>query len=166
MSEEKRPDTDGSTFKRKLPLPSKISEEKMYNYIKKIEIDGLPRVRAYAEAIDGGIYDYSPSDIGYRLDYIKQSYKGYDELREMVLAEQQEWSLRRSAAVQDKAMSLLNNLLDKANEIATNPESDAKQLSQAVSMLKTIMPAFTAVGGKRDDSGNTNKKARAEKFIN
>lgn len=152
--------------KRKIPSPSKVSDQKVYNYIKKIEIDGLPRVRAYAEAIDKHIYDMPPQQIAKRLDYFKSHCSSYNDIRQMVLAEQQEWSLRRSAAVQDKAMNLLTNLLDKANEIATNPDADAKQLSQAVSMLKTIMPAFTAVGGRRDDSGDTNRKARAEKFIN
>lgn len=167
MSEEKLTAKDGSTFKRRLPIPSKISEEKMYNYIRKVEIDGLPRVRAYAEAIDGAIYDLAPAEINTKLDYLKRNYKGYDELKEMVLAEQQDWALRRSAAVQDKAMNLLTNLLDRANQIATNPDADAKELSQAVSMLKTIMPAFTAVGNKRDnDSVTTNRKSRAEKFIN
>lgn len=152
---------------KRLPVPSKISQEKVYNYIKKLEIDGLPRVRAYAEAIDSHIYDLPADKIGEKLDYFKANYKGYDDIKEMVLAEQQDWALRRSAAVQDKAMNLLTNLLDKANEIATKPDADAKELSQAVAMLKTIMPAFTAVGNRQNaPADTTNRKARAEKWIN
>lgn len=167
MEEEKQVAKDGSTFKKKLPVPSKIADSKVYDYIKKIEIDGLPRVRAYAEAIDRHIYDLTPQEISKKLDYFKGHCPNYDNIKEMVLAEHQDWALRRSAVVQDKAMNLLNNLLDKANEIATNPEADAKQLAQAVSMLKTIMPAFQAVGAAgKADTDTTDRKKRAARFIN
>lgn len=169
MEQQEKPKAakDGSTFQRRLPIPSKIAESKMYDYIKKVEVDGLPRVRAYAEAIDGAIYDLSPREIDQKLDYLKRNYKGYNELREMVLAEQQDWALRRSAAIQDKAVNLLTNLLDKANEIATKPDADTKELAQAVSMLRTIMPAFNAVGNKATmDTRTTDRKARAQQFIN
>lgn len=167
MEEEKQLAHNGSTFKRKLPSPSKVSDSKVYEYIKKMEIDGLPRVRAYAEAIDPGIYDLAPQQISKTLDNFKLYCKSYDDIKEMVLAEQQDWALRRSAAVQDKAMNLLTNLLDKANEIATNPDADAKELSQAVSMLKTIMPAFTAVSGQKTyESDRTDRRKRAERYIN
>lgn len=155
------------TFANKLPRPSKISDEKVYNYIKKLEVDGLPRVRAYAEAIDPAIYDLAPGQIEERLESFKRHSKNYNSIKEMVLAEQKEWSLRRSAVMQDKAMNLLNNLLDKANEIATNPDADAKQLAQAVSTLKTIMPAFTAIGAKNNmETSTTDKKSRAGRYIN
>lgn len=167
MAQEKQVAKDGSTFQRMVPLPSKISEEKLYNYIKKMEVDGLPRVRAYAEAIDSHIYDLPPSRINDVLDGLKRRAKGYDEIKEMVLAEQQNWALRRSSAVQDKAMNLLTNLLDKANEIATKPDADTKELAQAVSMLRTIMPAFNAVNNTATkDISQTDRKKRAAGYIN
>lgn len=146
---------------------SKLAQSKVYDYIKKVEIDGLPRVRAYAEAIDPAIYDLQPDSMRKRLDRLKEDYPNFDEIREMVLAENKDWALRRSGAIQNKAMDLLGNLLDKANEIATDPDADVKQLNLAVSTLKSIMPAFTAIGAKSTmDTSTTDKKARAAGYIN
>lgn len=149
-------------------IPSKISEQKMYEYIKKMEVDGLPRVRAYAEAIDPHIYDLPPNQISNRLDYIKKNYKGYDDIKAMVQAEQQDWALRRSGAIQNKALDLLSNLIDRANEVAKDPDADVKELNTAISTLRSIMPAFTAVSNaaSQKPTNEVNKKARASKFIN
>lgn len=145
----------------------KLSQSKVYDYIKKVEIDGLPRVRAYAEAIDPAIYDLQPESMRKRLDRLKEDYPNFAEIKEMVLAENKDWALRRSGAIQNKAMDLLSNLLDKANEIATDPNADAKDLNVAVSTLKSIMPAFTAIGEKKNiDTNTTDKHARASRFIN
>lgn len=148
-------------------VPSKVGAAKVYEYIKKIEVDGIPRVRAYAESIDPKIYELTPQQISSKLEYFKNAYPAYKEIKEMVLAEQKDWALRRSTAMQNKAMDLLSNLLDKANEIATDPDADAKDLNVAVSTLKSIMPAFTAIGNKTEMSTDTtDKKSRASKFIN
>ena len=147
--------------------PAKLSQDKVYEYLKKVEIDGLPRVRAYAEAIDPAIYELQPESMRKKLDYLAKDYPNFKEIREMVLAENQEWALRRSGAIQNKAIDLLSNLLDKANEIATNPDADAKDLNVAVSTLKSIMPAFTAIGNKASaDVSTTDKTKRAAEFIN
>jgi hypothetical protein len=132
-----------------------------------MEIDGYPRVRAYAETIDPKIYDLSPSQITDKLDYLRDHYEGFDDIKASVLAEQREWNLRRSGAIQNKALDLLANLIDKANTIATDPNADAKELNMAVNTLKSIMPALTAVGNKNEpiESG-TNKTKRAAEFIN
>lgn len=150
--------------KRKTMLPSKISQQKRYEYIKKIEVDGYPRIRAYAEVIDPKIYDLTPKEIDNRIVYLKDAWKDYDELREMVLAEQQDWNLRRSAIAQDKAIELLTVTLDKAIEMVRDPECDNKSLAAAVSTLKTIMPAFTKKeqGPVEHQSVNVN----AAKYIN
>ena len=157
--------TSRNVYKKKTAMPSRIAPEKVYNYIKKLEVDGLPRVRAYAEAIDPAIYDLTPSQISDKLDYLKSHYKGYDEIRESVLAEQAEWNLRRSAALQGKAMDLLSNLLDKANDIAKNPEADPKELNAAINTLKSIMPALTTANQPVSEP-STNRKARAARYIN
>ena len=146
---------------------SKLSPSKVYDYIKKIEVDGLPRVRAYAEAIDPEIYNLQPESMRKKLDRLKEDYPNFNEIREMVLAENKDWALRRSGAIQNKAMDLLSNLLDKANEIATDPNADAKDLNVAVSTLKSILPAFTAVNNKANmDINTTDKTKRAAEYIN
>lgn len=146
---------------------SKLSQSKVYEYIKKIEVDGLPRVRAYAEAIDPAIYDLQPESMRKKLDRLKEDYPNFDEIKEMVLAENKDWAMRRSGAIQNKAMDLLSNLLDKANQIATDPNADAKDLNVAVSTLKSILPAFTAVNEKANMSTSVvDKTKRAAEYIN
>lgn len=157
---------NGATHTQRTAQTSRIAPQKVYDYIKKLEIDGYPRVRAYAEAIDPEIYNYDPAQISNKLDYFKRNYKGYDDIREAVLAEHEEWNMRRSATIQNKALDLLSNLLDKANTIATDPEADAKELNMAVNTLKSIMPAFTAIGQKPVADSSTDKKARAAGYIN
>lgn len=145
----------------------KLSQDKVYEYIKKVELDGLPRVRAYAEAIDSHIYECNPETMRKKLDYLAKEYPNFKEIKEMVLAENQEWALRRSGAIQNKAVDLLSNLLDRANEIAQDPEADAKQLNMAVSTLKSIMPAFTAISQKTTmDTNLVDKTKRAAEYIN
>lgn len=158
---------EGYTGKDKQVRINKLAESKVYDYIKKVEVDGLPRIRAYAESIDPAIYDLPPVTVRKKLDYLKEAYPTYSEIRETVLAEQKDWALRKSSAIQNKAVDLLSNLLDKANEIARDPDADAKDLNVAVSTLKSIMPAFTAIGNNANrDTSTTDKKARAGKFIN
>lgn len=155
------------TMKQHQVRITKVSQSKIYEYIKKMEVDGLPRVRAYAETIDPKIYDLNPTQIAHKLDCVSRDYPGYKDIREMVLAENQDWALRRSGAIQNKAVDLLSNLLDRANSIAQDPNADAKQLNMAVSTLKSIMPAFTAIGAKAStDTSTTDKKARAAGYIN
>lgn len=146
---------------------SKLSQTKVYEYLKKVEIDGLPRIRAYAETIDKSIYDMNPESARKRLDRLKEEYPNFDGIREMVLAENKDWALRRSGVIQNKALDLLCNLLDKANTIAEDPNADAKELNIAVSTLRSIMPAFTAIGQKATmETNTTNKKTRAGRYIN
>lgn len=149
---------------RKSILPSKVSQQKRYEYIKKIEVDGYPRIRAYAEVIDPTIYDWAPRNAGEKLNYLKEAWPDYEQIREMVLAEQAEWNLRRSSAAQDKAMELLNATLDKAIELVKDPETDVKGFQAAVATLKTIMPAFT----KKDEAPvqRSSVKSKAVEFIN
>lgn len=149
-----------------LPAPKKIAQKKVYDYIRKIEVDGLPRVRAYAEAIDPRIYELTPNKIADKLDALRQQRGDFKELEEMVRAEQADWILRRSAVIQDKAVELLANLIDKANDLASKPEADVKELNTAISTLKTIMPAFTGMNNKTNVDNSSDRKARAGKFIN
>lgn len=153
------------TYTKTLARPAKISQAKLYEYIKKIEVDGMPRIRAYAEAIDPQIYQLEPSKVGKKLDALRDGRDDYDDIKAMVLAEQEDWILRRSSVIQDKAVNLLANLIDKANELATKPDADVKELSAAITTLRTIMPAFTnGMNTKKEDT--TDRKGRASKYIN
>ena len=122
--------------------PSKLPAATKYEYFKKIEIEGKPRVRAYAEAIDNRIYDLSPVGALKKVEYLKQAWPDYNEIRQTVLAERDDNIMRRAAAAQDKAMELLTTLLDKAIEIAKT--GDAKEINASIQTLNTIMPALTA----------------------
>ena len=145
-------------------IPSKVAASKVYDYIKMVETQGIPRIRAYAKCIDPEIYNFTPSQITARLDYFQNSYKG---IKEMVLQEDKDWMLRRNSALQNKALDLLSNLMDKANEIATDPNANAKDLNVAVSTLKSILPAFSAVGDKTSsDTSQVDKTKRAAGYIN
>lgn len=145
-------------------LPARVATSKRYEYIKKIVVDGMPRIRAYAETIDPTIYDLDGVQITNKLDYLRTAWKDYTDIEEMVKAEQQSWNLQRSASAQNKAMELLNATLDKAIALVNDPDADAKQLNMAVQTLKTIMPAFT----KKDDAPAENRsvKMNASRFIN
>lgn len=147
--------------------PSKVAASKVYDYIKMVETQGVPRVKAYAKCIDPEIYNFTPAQITSRLDYFQSSYKGYKDIKEMVLQEEKDWMLRRNSTLQNKALDLLSNLMDKANEIAQDPNADAKDLQVAVSTLKSILPAFTAVGNKTSmNTDTTDKTKRAAGYIN
>jgi hypothetical protein len=145
-------------------LPARVATSKRYDYIKKIVVDGMPRIRAYAEAIDPTIYDLDGVQITNKLDYLRTAWTDYKDIEDMVKAEQQNWNLQRSAAAQNKAMELLNATLDRAIELVKDPDSDAKQLNTAVQTLKTIMPAFS----KKEDAPVETRSAKmnAARFIN
>lgn len=148
-------------------MPSKVAASKVYDYIKMVETQGVTRIKAYAKCIDPEIYNFTPSQITSRLDYFQNNYKGFDDIKAMVLQEEKDWMLRRNSTLQNKALDLLSNLMDKANEIATDPNADAKDLNVAVSTLKSILPAFTAVGSKMSqDTNPVDHKSRASKYIN
>lgn len=145
-------------------IPSRVATSKRYDYIKKIIVDGMPRIRAYAESIDNTIYDLDGVTITNKLDYLRTAWKDYNDIEEMVKAEQHSWNLQRSASAQNKAMELLNASLDKAISLVQDPDSDARQLNIAIQTLRTIMPALT----KKDELApeRASVKTNAAKFIN
>jgi hypothetical protein len=156
------------TLEQKQVRVAKVHQSKIYEYIRKIEIDGLPRIRAYAEVIDPKIYDLPPSAAHRKLDRVREDYPNYEEIREMVLAEEENWAMRKSHAAQDEALSLLLNTLKKANDIINKDDVSAQDLNAANAVLKTVMPAVSAVNTKAESNiqSAAQKKARAERFIN
>lgn len=157
----------GTLEKRQVRI-GKCHQSKIYDYIKKVEIDGLPRIRAYAEAIDEKIYDLPPGAAHRKLDRVREEYPQYNEIKEMVLAEEEDWAMRKSHIAQDEAMSLLMNTLKKANAIVEKEDVTAQELNAATTVLKTVMPAIQAVSQKQhatDAITIENKRARASKYI-
>ena len=155
-----------STFGKRQVRVGKLHPSKVYDYIKKIEIDGLPRVRAYAEAIDPHIYELPPTALHLKLDRVREEYPNYEEIKEMVLAEEANWAQRKSHAAQDEALSLLLNTLRRANELVNKEGVSAQDLNAANAVLKTVMPAVTAVNDKASTAQSIDRKARASKYIN
>lgn len=155
-----------STYEKRQVRVGKLHPSKVYDYIKKIEIDGLPRVRAYAEAIDPHIYDLPPTALHRKLDRVREEYPNYDEIKEMVLAEEANWAQRKSHAAQDEALSLLLNTLKRANELVNKEGASAQDLNAANAVLKTMMPALTAVNEKAAAAPQIDKKSRASRYIN
>jgi hypothetical protein len=99
---------------------------------------------------------------------VREEYPQYEEIKEMVLAEEENWAMRKSHAAQDEALSLLLNTLKKANDIINKDNVSAQDLNAANAVLKTVMPAVTQVNDKA--AGNVqasiDRKARAERYIN
>ena len=145
-------------------LPSRVATSKRYDYIRKIVVDGMPRIRAYAETIDPTIYDLDGVQITNKLDYLRTAWKDYRDIEEMVKAEQHDWNLQRSVVAQNKSMELLNATLERAIELVKDPNSDTKELNMAVQTLKTIMPAFTRYDAPQVERRSA--KENAARFIN
>lgn len=158
--------TGVSTYEKRQVRVGKLHPSKVYDYIKKVEIDGLPRVRAYAEAIDPHIYDLPPTAMHRKLDRVREEYPNYEEIKEMVLAEEANWAQRKSHAAQDEALSLLLNTLKRANELVNKEGVSAQDLNAANAVLKTVMPAVTAVNDKAATVPQIDKKTRASRYIN
>lgn len=155
-----------STLQKRQARIGKVHPSKIYDYIKKVEIDGLPRIRAYAEAIDQKIYELPPTAAHRKLDRVREEYPEYEEIKDMVLAEEANWAQRKSHAAQDEALSLLLNTLKRANEIVNKENVTAQDLNAANAVLKTVMPAVTAVNNKASTAPQIDRKARASKYIN
>lgn len=155
-----------STLEKRQARVSKVHPSKIFDYIRKVEVDGLPRIRAYAEAIDDKIYELPPGAAHRKLDRVREDYPQYDELKEMVLAEEANWAQRKSHAAQDEALSLLLNTLKRANELVNKEGASAQELNAANAVLKTVMPAVTAVNDKASTAPQIDRKARASKYIN
>ena len=75
--------------------------------------------------------------------------------------------LLRSATAQKKAMELLLNMIDKANENIMEHSDDPKLFSASISVAKAIAPVLAVAGGKNDSERvAAGKRARAAKVIN
>lgn len=146
---------------------TKVSPSKVMSYIRDIELNGKTRIQAYAENIDSKIYDWTPEKISWKLNHLRERYPGYKEMKESVLAEDREWGLRKSVAIQGAAVDLLMNTIHRANELVNKEGVTAKDLQAATTTLKAIMPAFGSLAEKKNvkELDATERKSRAARVI-
>ena len=157
----------GSTKK---VMISKVSQGKVVDYLRAVYVDGKTRTAAYAENIDASIYELTPKEIQSKLDWVSKGREDFEELKEMVVNEENERMLRRSGLMQQKAMELLVSTVDAAQRLVSEEDVDAKAITSAAGVIKTLMPAFEVIAGKGSgDEGGASpaeRKARARKVIN
>ena len=146
--------------------PKKVSSSKVCEYIRAAYIDGKKFIQAYAEAVDPNIYNVA---YGYRYKIKDQleARPDFEELKSMVMKEDQDEMLRRSATLQHKAQALLLDTMDSASKALQDNGNDPKTLQAAAGVLKTLMPAFQAINAKVDESNSSEarKHARAVRVL-
>ena len=148
---------------------SKVSQAKIADYLRDVYVNGKTRVTSYAENIDPSIYELSPKEIQTKLDWIAKGRKDFEELKEMVIAEEQERMMRRSGLMQQKALELLVSTVDAAQRLVEAEEVDPKAVTSAAGVIKTLMPAFETIAGAKTDRGGASdaeRKARVSKVLN
>lgn len=145
-----------------------IGDSKLFEYIRAIHVEGSTRAAAYAKYINSNIYSMTPDQIRRRLDTLK-NHPRYDEIRDIVLAEEQDYILRRSATLQNKAMELLVSTMEAAQRRITSDDSDSKDIQAAATVIKSLMPAYQAINQPREDpnaASPSQRKNRARMVIN
>ena len=91
----------------------------------------------------------------------------FQDLKNMVMEEDQKDMLLRSSSAQRKAHELLLNTIESANAAVLENGDDPKTLQAAAGVLKTLMPAFQAINVTVNDSSRNEAhlKARAARVI-
>lgn len=148
---------------------SRVSQAKIADYLRAVYVDGKTRIAAYAENIDSSIYSLEPKEIQNKLDWVSKGRRDFEELKEMVVSEEQERMLRRSGLMQQKAMELLVSTVEAAQNLVTHEDATAKEVTAAAGVIKTLMPAFeTIANSSKVDTGASaaERKARVRKVIN
>ena len=146
--------------------PKKVSPNKVCEYIRAAYLDGKTRITAYSENIDPNLHR---ANYRYRFELINklEDRHDFEELKTMVMEEDSRDMLLRSATAQKKAMELLLNMIDKANENIMEHSDDPKLFSASISVAKAIAPVLAVAGGKNDSERvAAGKRARAAKVIN
>ena len=148
---------------------SKVSQAKIVDYLRDVYVNGKTRAVAYAENIDSSIYELSPSEIQSKIDWLSKGREDFGELKEMVVAEENERMLRRSGLMQQKAMELLVSTVDAAQRLVTNDDATAKDVSSAAGVIKNLMPAFEVIAGAKNENTGASpaqRKDRVRRVIN
>lgn len=146
--------------------PKKVSPNKVCEYIRAAYLDGKTRITSYAENIDPNVHR---ANYRYRFTLVDklEHRPDFEELKTMVMEEDNKDMLLRSATAQKKAMELLLNMIDKANENIMKHSDDPKLFGASISVAKAIAPVLAVAGGKNDSERvAAGKRARAAKVIN
>lgn len=149
-----------------LANPDKVSPNKVCDYIRDAYLNGKTRLKSYAENVDPNIYTKA---YGYRYKIIAklEDRADFQDLKNMVMEEDQKDMLLRSSSAQRKAHELLLNTIESANAAVLENGDDPKTLQAAAGVLKTLMPAFQAINVTVNDSSRNEAhlKARAARVI-
>ena len=147
-------------------IPSKVSPNKVCGYIRSAYLDGKTRLSSYAENIDPNVYK---AQYRYRFELIDKLERrdDFDDLKTMVMEEDQKDMFIRSASAQRKAFDLLMSTIEAAQQSVSESPADPKTLQAATTVLKTLAPAFQAINQEPDDNRRrvVDRKARAAKVI-
>lgn len=131
--------------------PSKISE-----YIRAVYVDGKPRITAFAEHIDPGVYSHSLDSARRRIERVNAR-PDFEELKELIVSEENERMLRRSGMLQKKAMELLVSTIEASQRLLDSDEATAKDVQAAAGVVKSLVPAFQAINQDMETVNNPNK---------
>lgn len=148
---------------------SKVSQGKIVDYLRAVYVDGKTRAAAYAENIDPSIYSLTPQEIQDKIDWVAKGRKDFEELKEMVIAEENERMLRRSGLMQQKALELLVSTVEAAQRRVEDPDADPKDITAAAGVIKTLIPAFESIASAKNNNtgpSEAERKLRARKVIN
>lgn len=129
--------------------PKKVSPTKVCDYIREVFLNGKPRRDSYFKCIDA---ELAGANYRYQFDVINEleARLDFEDLKTMIMEEDQNDMLRRSSTMQKKSMQLFMDLLDKGIAIANDPSSDDKELAVANNIVKSITPMMKAIYGKND----------------
>lgn len=154
---------------KKQIMIGKVSQAKIADYLRDVYVNGKTRVSAYAENIDSSIYSLDPKSIQNKIDWVAKGRDDFEELKEMVISEEQERMLRRSSLMQQKAMELLVSTVEAAQRRVQDEEASPKDITAAAGVIKTLMPAFESIANvKNENTGISaaDRRARARSVIN
>lgn len=147
--------------------PRKVSPSKVCNYIRAAYLDGKTRIMSYAETIDPNVYK---AQYRYQYELIEklENRDDFEDLKSMVMEEDQKDMLLRSSSAQRKAFDLLMSTIEAAQASVKENPTDPKALQAASTVLKTLAPAFTAIHDDNrspDTKRLESRRARAVKAI-
>lgn len=156
-----------STFRQKFNLQA-IGDSKLYEYIRAIYVEGSTRAAAYVKYIDSDAYSLTPKTLQNRMDAIPKLER-YEELKSIVLTEERDYILRRSATLQNKAMELLVSTMEAAQKRIEGEDASSKDIQAAATVIKSLMPAYQAINQPAEDPNAATpgqRRSRVKAIIN
>jgi hypothetical protein len=149
-----------------MPNPKKVAPSKVAEYIRLCYIEGMTRAQSYIQAVNP---DALKLEVRTRYNHINalEARDDFQALKDMVMEEDTQDLLRRSSTAQRKALSLLMDTLDAAQQAVRENPTDPKTLASASSILKGLGSAFQATQATENDSERMleARRARAAKVI-